>query len=357
MGACHSRSSSQGATQNSPGRETTPHHRSNLGNKWSAKGNKGFSYNPFLGSGEWELDFADLDLGDIAKDLHLAPASGEFVPTASGRPAGHDWGSHTKPPMCAKIALAAMGGGPQLWRPAELLPPGEMRRFLTAHSAALTLRCKRHPTDPEDCMPITLRPLCSADREALQAGVAELSVRSQIMRFMSPISELKDSELDYLTELDYDRHFAWAIGTGTHGIAVGRYVCHPGDAARADVAITVVDTTQGLGLSSLLLWALAHVAHKRGVAIFTSSHHPDNLPMTRMYHRMRAAGVGVRFCGDAPANQLQTVEIELPIGLPDIASTLLSEADLFKFMRAVDGQVATRRSTDVTLRDWADPRP
>jgi len=64
------------------------------------------------------------------------------------------------------------------------------------------------------------------------------------MRFLTPTPRLSDRELDYLTHLDYKRHFAWGVACKSHGIAVGRYVCDAADATMAEVALTVIDAMQ-----------------------------------------------------------------------------------------------------------------
>ena len=122
---------------------------------------------------------------------------------------------------------------------------------------------------------------------------------------------------------------------------MGRYVCTKEEPHKAEVAITVLDSFQGLGLSSLLLWALSHVAHKNGVQVFVGLHHPNNLPVSRMVHKLRNEGLLLSYEEKADAC---AVELALPVPLPRVAgsATLLSELDLFALMQAVDGQAVVQ---------------
>ncbi len=109
-------------------------------------------------------------------------------------------------------------------------------------------------------------------RGLLLEGFDRLSDASRELRFFSGKPRLTSAEVDYLTDLDGDRHLA--IGAleegadGPRGLGVARYVRLDGHGAIAEPAVTVVDEAQGLGLGTILLDRLVRAAQERGVERF-----------------------------------------------------------------------------------------
>ena len=71
---------------------------------------------------------------------------------------------------------------------------------------------------------------------------------------MTPIAELSESQLRYLTEVDHDDHealIAFDAATGD-GVGVARFVRLEDDPTSAEAAITVIDEWQGRGLGTAL---------------------------------------------------------------------------------------------------------
>ncbi|KAA2238244.1 GNAT family N-acetyltransferase [Salinarimonas soli] len=98
----------------------------------------------------------------------------------------------------------------------------------------------------------------------MQAFVRDLSPGSRRNRFFRTLHELPQPLLEALTRIDYRTHMALVAevcdgGAGTV-VAEGRYVIDAGGGS-AEVALTVGDGWQGLGLGGLLLARL--VAHAR----------------------------------------------------------------------------------------------
>lgn len=131
---------------------------------------------------------------------------------------------------------------------------------------------------------VLIRPLLYSDRDALEVGFEQLSSESKHLRFGSAPAHLGERDLEYLTNLDYRNHFAWAAfaagGTGEEaerrggsapleeGIGVARYVRSRSDPAVAEAAVTVADAYQRRGLGTLLMSVLAEVAAANGVKRF-----------------------------------------------------------------------------------------
>ena len=55
---------------------------------------------------------------------------------------------------------------------------------------------------------VMVRPVEPGDREAIRAGFERMGPDSRYKRFLSPIDELTERQLDYLTEVDHHDHEA-----------------------------------------------------------------------------------------------------------------------------------------------------
>lgn len=134
-----------------------------------------------------------------------------------------------------------------------------------------------------------------ADAALIREGFTRLSLESRFMRFFRPLRELPDNVLRYLTEVDGVNHAA-IIATsgpdgainGERGFGVARFVRSVKDPTSAELAITVTDDAQGLGLGRALLRALARAARERSVETFEMSVLSRNARVRRLLHRAGA---------------------------------------------------------------------
>ena len=121
---------------------------------------------------------------------------------------------------------------------------------------------------------VLVRPLQLSDRHELEIGYEHLSAEARRRWFFTPPSRLSDADLEYLTDLDYRDHFAWAAFAinerGQPGIGVARYIRDPTQPDHAEVAVTVLDDYQHRGLGTLLLEMLADHARDNGITTFVS---------------------------------------------------------------------------------------
>ncbi len=123
-------------------------------------------------------------------------------------------------------------------------------------------------TSLRDGSRITIRPIGPDDRQGLADGFARLSPETRYRRFFSPVPELRERDLDYLTQIDHRDHEALvAIDDATgEGVGVARYV-RISDGL-AEPAVVVVDDWQGRGVGGALLSSLVDRARQEGVTRF-----------------------------------------------------------------------------------------
>ena len=156
---------------------------------------------------------------------------------------------------------------------------------------------------------VLVRPLQLSDRHELAIGYEHLSAEARRRRFFAAPSRLSDADLEYLTDLDYHDHFAWAAFAiderGQPGIGVARYIRDPTQPDHAEVAVTVLDDYQHRGLGTLLLEMLADHARGNGITTFVSHILWDNREILDTL-----AAAGARIEPEEPG--VARVAIEIP---------------------------------------------
>lgn len=145
---------------------------------------------------------------------------------------------------------------------------------------------ERFETRLEDGTLVLFRRIRPDDKERLAQGMRFLSPESRFLRFFHHIDHLSTSQLRYLTEVDFEDHFAW-IATmpareGEPGVGVGRWIRAADDPSIAEGAVTVVDQFHNQGIGKTLLWLLARSAIQHGVHAFRAWTLGDNKTMLRM---------------------------------------------------------------------------
>jgi GNAT superfamily N-acetyltransferase len=140
-----------------------------------------------------------------------------------------------------------------------------------------------------DGTPVVIRPIRPDDKHMLTEGFNRLSEESRIRRFLAPVSELTDSMLAYLTEIDYVDHFAWLARRADDpamGLGVSRYVRLKDEPTVAEAAITVIDEYHGRGLGTILLGLLGARAREAGITAFRAFVLEDNQPMRALLEEL-----------------------------------------------------------------------
>jgi GNAT superfamily N-acetyltransferase len=153
---------------------------------------------------------------------------------------------------------------------------------------------------------VAVRPIGPQDAAPLLAGFERLSELSRYRRFLSPMQELSEPMLRYLTEVDHHDHEA-LVAMSADGTLVGvaRSVRSPGDPQAAEAAVTVADDWQGRGLGTALLGLLADRAREEGIGRFTALMLADNRNMLDLFESLGPIRILERASG--------TIELEITL--------------------------------------------
>jgi len=135
---------------------------------------------------------------------------------------------------------------------------------------------------------LTLSPVLKTDRRFFEEGMAELSPESRFARFGQGVGSLTDQELDYLTDVDQRKHVAWGAVVDEDAAGVGRYIAMD-EPTRAEVAITVLDRMQRMGIGRALFEALTAVARHDGVREFSFEARSDNEAIVALMREIEIA--------------------------------------------------------------------
>jgi len=137
---------------------------------------------------------------------------------------------------------------------------------------------------------VLVRPIQPGDKEGLRTAFERLGNESRRRRFMSPVAELGDEDLAYLTEVDHHRHEALvAIDPRTGDLlAAGRWVRKPGEREVAELAVEVADDWQGRGLGTQLVALLNDRARDEGIRRYEALVSVDNRQVIDVLERFGA---------------------------------------------------------------------
>ena len=156
---------------------------------------------------------------------------------------------------------------------------------------------------------VDVRPLERCDRPLIEAAIGRLTDESRYLRFGTSKPRMTERELDRLVDVDHHaREALLAIDPFTgRGVAVARYIQFPGEPGVVDLAATVADDWQGIGLGSALLAGLMRRAYDEGHLALRASVLASN---SRSIAMLRRAG----FRGRGGAGTLREYELALGPG-------------------------------------------
>jgi GNAT superfamily N-acetyltransferase len=134
---------------------------------------------------------------------------------------------------------------------------------------------------------MTLRAIRPDDGERLRTAFHRLDPRTVYKRFFGAKHDLSDRELTAATAIDFDTVVALVAVLDSDPdtiIGGGRYARLTGaGSADAEVAFTVEEDYQGLGIASLILRELCAIARAAGIDHFVAEVLPSNTPMLQVF--------------------------------------------------------------------------
>ncbi|GEM_PF-1235835 len=135
--------------------------------------------------------------------------------------------------------------------------------------------------------------LVTPDKKSkISQGLRNLSHETIRFRFMGPKKEFTKSELEYLTELDGNNHFALGIeevNGRERGVAIVRMVKSHTHPDVAEIAIVIIDEYQNLGLGTLLIEAIILAASEREIKTLSFSFLPTNTTILKLIQNVAVA--------------------------------------------------------------------
>jgi RimJ/RimL family protein N-acetyltransferase len=138
---------------------------------------------------------------------------------------------------------------------------------------------------------VSIRAIRADDRERLTQAFLNLDRESVYTRFFRYVQELTDEELRRATDTDPERGVALVVTRGSGAdqtiIGGGRYVV-AGTAKgehTAELAFTVEEDYQGLGISSLILRHLVEIGREQNLRSFHAEVLARNASMLRVFAR------------------------------------------------------------------------
>lgn len=145
-----------------------------------------------------------------------------------------------------------------------------------------------------DGTPVLLRPVVPDDRDLVSVAIRKMSRESRYQRFFTSTINPSSDLLRYFTEVDQHHHVAWGALVpsleGDQGVGIARFIRDRDDPTVAEVAFTVRDDLQGLGLGTLLLAVLYYLAPAHGIKTFRANVLADNSNVANWLQSLGAKG-------------------------------------------------------------------
>jgi GNAT superfamily N-acetyltransferase len=134
---------------------------------------------------------------------------------------------------------------------------------------------------------LVLRPVEVGDADAIVATFRGLSDTSLYRRFFTLMPDPSPLVLKHLALVDHHDHEALVVLDGERVVAVAHWDRSPRSDDEAEIAVTVDDRWQRMGLGTALVRALADSARPHGITTLTATMLTENRPALRLAQRHR----------------------------------------------------------------------
>jgi RimJ/RimL family protein N-acetyltransferase len=146
-----------------------------------------------------------------------------------------------------------------------------------------------HTTTLKNGLAVSIRPIRADDRDRLRRAFESLDRETVYTRFFRYATEMTGEQLRRATETDPKRHVALVVTIGEGDdeaiIGGGRYVMTSIPERVAEIAFTVEEDYQGLGIASLVLRKLIEIGRGFGLSRFEADVLGANAAMLRVFAR------------------------------------------------------------------------
>jgi GNAT superfamily N-acetyltransferase len=138
---------------------------------------------------------------------------------------------------------------------------------------------------------VTVRAACPSDGPKIRRAFEGLNRETIYSRFFGYRRDISDKELRHVTDVDFERDVALLVttGSGKDEVVVGGATYFGVDAQpgvrSAEVAFTVEEDYQGLGIGACLMRHLTGIAREKGVTQLEAYVLARNLPMLKVFKR------------------------------------------------------------------------
>jgi RimJ/RimL family protein N-acetyltransferase len=151
----------------------------------------------------------------------------------------------------------------------------------------------------KDGTPVAIRAIRRDDAGTILKAFRSLDRESVYRRFFSPKKDLSPSELEQLTGVDFNRVVALVVTKATENgevlIGGGRYATDDPASGAAEIAFMTDGAHRGLGIASVILKHLQHIAQEAGVQRFEAEMLAENQPMLAVF---RGSGLPMNIVRD-----------------------------------------------------------
>ena len=173
---------------------------------------------------------------------------------------------------------------------------------------------------------VHVRPVRPEDEEAMLAFLEGLDPGSRMFRFFSAGTDLARAA-HLMVDVDHSQRYGLVAVRGTRDEVVAQGIYLGGRLGEAEIAFTIAEQLQGVGLGTLLLAHLAEVAQENGISIFTAEVMPEN---HRMIEVFRESGFPVEMSSRPGA-----IHVELPTSFSDEAVSHFEDRDRIAAQAAI----------------------
>lgn len=142
--------------------------------------------------------------------------------------------------------------------------------------------------DWKDSFQLRVGSVLPHNKKQISEGLRDMSPETIRNRFLGSKREFSDKELEYLTKLDGWNHYAIGVEERDRhhrGVAVIRMVRSSHSETEAEIAVTIIDEYQRMGLGSFLINLIILAAMERKIEKLSFTFLPQNEAIVKLINK------------------------------------------------------------------------